>query len=401
MKPIVLPFIPLFPPLATWLLVIIAAACLLGGMQIDNPLTDTPVAIDDPLSATDHLMATQLAGAVSSAEWLGVLAPIAISPFFGIACLCFLSQYCGSIIGANNFISNNPVLQEPLVLWIFVALTVVTSLPRLTKVSKPAAQAIDQLETRSAIITILVIKVVGATAAANAAPEAALAAPQVVQMGMFSFTADALLSVAAVVNILVINTIKFFFEVMIWLTPFPFVDAMFEAANKAACAGLMAVYAWSPPAATILNLILFAICAVAFFRVKRRVGYLRAILVDPIYAMFNNSYGDPKSSDLVVFPQNGFGPFPAKAKLRLAKTSTGWRLCWNRFLLPGKTMLMDRETTSIEMDPGLIVHKLLIAGDEPGALLFTRRYSSHLHELADQLSVPVVDGRKPAKISTA
>ena len=32
-----------------------------------------------------------------------------------------------------------------------------TSLPRLTKVSKPMAQAIDQLETYAAIITILII----------------------------------------------------------------------------------------------------------------------------------------------------------------------------------------------------------------------------------------------------
>ena len=114
------------------------------------------------------------------------------------------------------------------------------------------AQAIDQLETYAAIITILIIRWYAGSI--ESPPEMAMAEVQVMHMGFFSFTSDALLSIAAIINILVINSVKFFCEVMVWLTPFPFVDALLEAGNKALCAGLIAIYAYSPMIATVLEL---------------------------------------------------------------------------------------------------------------------------------------------------
>ena len=133
------------------------------------------------------------------------------------------------------FVSSNPVLQNPAVLWAFVALTFVTSLPRLTKVSKPVAQAIDQLEAWSGIVAIIVIRVAAATSD-PVSESTAMAAVPVLYCGFFSMSADVLFSIAAIANILVINTVKFFFEVSVWLIPFPFVDAMLNAANKSVCA---------------------------------------------------------------------------------------------------------------------------------------------------------------------
>ena len=83
----------------------------------------------------------------------------------------------------NEFLSNNAVLKNPAVFWVFLVLTLLTSIPRFTKVSKPAAQAIDQLEAYAGIITIILLRVMMIP---DDAPMAE--APVAMQAGLFSVT---------------------------------------------------------------------------------------------------------------------------------------------------------------------------------------------------------------------
>ena len=336
--------------------------------------------LEDPLSGQDHLMADQLASSISNAEWLGVMAPIAISPFFGITCLCGMSQFGGEALGTNSFISSNPVLNNPAVFWIFLALTIFTSLPRLTKVSKPIAQAIDQVEAYSGIITLLIMRYM----ANSGVPEDTTV---VMQMGMMSMSADVLMSIAAIINIVVINTVKFFFEIMVWLIPIPFVDAMLEAANKATCAGLMAIYAYSPFLATIMNLILFAICLVAFFWIRRRVIYAKALLIDPLIAMISPSFGVPKKSELIVFQKGRANGLPAKQKLRLRTSTDGWELIpYALFGKPDAIAIQSEKRGKIK--PGWLMNELSF-GDAETEYVFSKRYSNHLDELAQEMQLEI------------
>lgn len=376
----------------------------LGAYQTSAPpvqIPDLPLDLDthlkeyvgdnlsgDPLPASDMARVAALQGlsqSTSVAEWLGPMAPIALSPFFGIACLAALSQFGGDLIPGNTFLSTNAILNDPLVLWMFLGLTLLTSLPRLTKVSKPMAQAIDQVETYAAIITILIIRWYAGSI--ESTPEVAMAEFQVVNMGFFSFTSDALLSVAAIINILVINSVKFFCEVMVWLTPFPFVDALLEAGNKALCAGLIAIYAYSPMIATVLNLILFAVCLIAFRWTQRRVTWLRSVLVDPIRARLQPSFGQPGDGSLVVFAQKAFGPFPAKARIELQPNDDGWRLTQKQWFFPDNELQLDRNTSQLNLTPGIVTNRIVVTGPESGSLLFTQRYGGELTRLSEQVAV--------------
>ena len=354
-----------------------------GGSQIDNFINEQLKG--DPIPLEDQLLADEIVGSVKASEWLGPLAPIAISPFFGIACLCFISQFGGSYLPLNSFISTNPVLNNPTVLWVFVGLTLLTSLPRLTKVSKPAAQAIDQVEAWAGIITLLIIRF-----AASASPEVAeLSQDQMVQMGVLSFTGDTLMMIAAAINVFVINTVKFFYEVLVWLIPIPFVDALLEAGNKLTCAGLMAIYAWNPVAATIINLLIFAACLMMFRWVTRQTGYMRAILFDPIRAKFSPKYGIPDKDQLTVFPNDKIGPFASKTKLNLVPTESGWQLQQQRMFLPSRTMNLPYSSHSMAIEKGLLVNSVKIDGESPGKLLFTKRFTDKLPEVATRLNIPL------------
>jgi len=351
--------------------VILRAGCILLAIATLSSMVQSPAEsqvaqleafIPDGLTADDQEKVTGLAGTVSAMEWLGPLAPIAISPFFGLACLCGISQYGDGVLPLNAFVSDNPVLQNPAVLWVFVALTIVTSLPRLTKVSKPVGQAIDQLEAWSGIITILIIRFAGFASSAEPASEAtAMMAVPVLQCGFFSVSADVLFSVAAIVNILVINTVKFFFEVSVWLMPF-----------------------------TILNLVIFLACFAAFRWVKRQTTYMRSILWDPLRAMLQKSHGVPVAKQLTVFPQTSIGPFAAKERLQLVDRGEDWELLQKRFLLPSRSHVLPKSTNRLEVAQGLIVNRINVASESgSSALLFTRRFNDHLPELAGLLGISV------------
>ena len=354
----------------------------------------------NPLSPVDQMKADALVGSVKTSEWLGPLAPIAISPFFGITCLCLLSQFGGDYLPMNSFISSNPVLNSPTVLWVFVGLTLLTSLPRLTKVSKPAAQAIDQVEAWAGIITLLVIRFAASQTPAGEGI-AVLVEDPIVRMGFIDVSADVLLSLAAVINIVVINTVKFFYEMMVWLIPFPFVDAMLEAGNKLTCAGLMGIYAYSPTVATFLNLILFVVCLLMFAWIKRRVGYMRSILLDPIMAKVSQSFGVPVHDHLHVFPDKALGPFPAKARLMLRPSDDGWQLERHRFLWRPRVMVLSRSAQDLAMRRGFLVNRIELTGEVAGKLLFTRRYSGQLEQLSRRLGVPLYEGVEEVVVELA
>ena len=365
------------------LVVIVFGITTLCSFQISDAIR-TGSQSESPLSASDQQLATGLATKIQASEWLGPLAPIAISPFFGITCLAAMSRYGGSIVAHNAFVSSNPVLNNPNVLWAFLFLTLLTSLPRLTKVTKPAAQAIDQIEAYAGIITILVIRFLPIlTERAIDEPATAM----VVQMGVFSFSADMLFGVAAIINIVVINTVKFFFEVMVWLIPFPFVDAMLEVTNKSLCAGLMAVYVWSPLAATAINLVLFAVCLIMFQWVNRRVAFLRSIIGDPVWGMVSRTFGKPTKDELVVFAKSGFYCFPTSSKLILRPTDAGWQVLRPRFLMPAQNLEIDRKHSRLILCSGFWINRIEIKGSEPACLLFSRRHSEHLDQLAMLLRV--------------
>ncbi|MEL7499821.1 MAG: hypothetical protein AAFN77_19615 [Planctomycetota bacterium] len=378
------------------MMVVVAGALVLYSYQTprETDFAEPPVAVvaqtsffSSPLTKSDQQTAQQL---TSTSEWLGPLAPIAISPFFGITCLAGIAQFGADYFPTNGFISNNPVLKNPAVFWIFLVLTLLTSLPRLTKVSKPVAQALDQVETYAGILTILILRF----AVAPPDPNEQVA---VVQMGFLSFSADVLLSIAAIINIIVINSIKFFFEILVWLIPFPFVDALLEACNKSLCAGLMAIYAWSPLVATMINLVLFGISLMAFNWVRRRIVLMRTMLIEPLWTWVSPKYGSAASiEEIVVFTKNAAGPFPAKAKVMLSRTDQGWQLRQRRWIFGDRLMDLNYGQVEMEIHEGLLINSI-VAEDKSKEnttspignleLYFSRRFNDDLDTLADRMRI--------------
>ncbi len=327
------------------------------------------------LSAGQSVAVAELTKQISSIEWLAPLAPIALSPFFGITLLSGLALYGPEWLPDNALLGANSPLANPAIFWIFLVLTVTTSLPRLSKVSKPLAQFADFLETYSAIIVLVGMKL---ATSITTAPDSETAF--MVQAGIFQVGMDGLIAIAMAVNIVVINAVKFFFEFLVWITPIPLLDAGFEAANKALCAALMGLYAYSPILALCVNIGLFLICLYVFGWARKREIFFRTTVTDYVLGFFNKKRGSTPPASLTVFPAFDTGAIKRRSKCSLVRTDAGLQLTQSRWLrssiveqLSGQPVIeKDWWTNSVNLPNGV-------------KLTFTSRYNACLPELATSL----------------
>lgn len=373
----------------------------------DDLASDVPLSakaiekqLSGPVDVKDIAAASGWVTSSGIADWLGPLAPLALSPFFGVACLSGMALWGPEWMTDNAVLGMAGPLKNEWMFGIFAALALLTSLPRLTKVSKPLAQAADRLETYAVIIILLVVKVTMSMNAPAADAVAMLdstgqttwsminAGEPIIQFGIISFTLDSLLSIAMVINILVVNSVKFFFEFLVWLTPIPLLDAVFEVCNKSLCAGLMAVYAMSPTVATVLNLAILLVAALMLRWISRRVRFYRTMILDPILARLWSGFGQAKKPELIVFPQEEFGPFAAKSRLKLTADDDGYTLTDVNWWTPNTTHRIASEPKPT-VNRGWIMHSLTMndAG-RPEKFRFSRRYSDAvLQDLLMQLKL--------------
>lgn len=389
-----------------------------------------PEALQGEFKTGDIAAATAWADRLNLADWLGPLAPLALSPFFGVACLSGLAIWGPESITDNALLgAAGPLRSVPLFV-IFAVLALMTSLPRLSKVSKPFAQAMDRLEAYAVVVILLAIKLTSSYAGDSSAADSVAitlpVSPLIVQAGVVSFTAETFLMIAMTVNLLVINSVKFFFEFLVWLTPFPTVDAIFEVGNKAVCAGLMGVYAFSPLLATMINLFVLLFALVVFRWTARRVKFYRTMLLDPVLARLWRSYGLPHRNGLIVFPQESIGPFPAKSCLRLVRVGetarhgssgdsdhemgkSGWALqaasSWSSLSwMPivgggGKRAVTLCDKTPPKMVRGWLTHTVEVQLAEPGSdpypqrwtLKTSRRHDQHIAVLVESMRVELAE----------
>lgn len=260
---------------------------------------------------------------VATSEWLGPLAPIALSPFFGLAVLSGSATYGPEWLQERSALfSEDSLLNSPVLFWTMAVLALLTSIPRFTKVSKPIALAAENLETYSAIIILGAVRFLGASSGA-AETTVELDVPALQAAGLASMPMDLVMTLFAALNIIVINVVKLCFEFLVMVIPFPSIDALLEIGNKAACSGLMALYMFSPVLATVLNLILLTICAFAFGWCYRRLLFYRDILAGPILAWMMPKWFAQSGTRYRAFTDGKMGGLPKCSPVTIRENADG------------------------------------------------------------------------------
>lgn len=325
--------------------------------------------IDSETIAAGNAIAHQIA----ATDWLGPLAPIALSPFFGLAALSGAATYGPEWLHERTaLLSADGPLNNPALFWSMLILAIMTSLPRFTKVSKPIALIADNLETYSAIVILIAVRFAGMMQAGGS-DEASLQA-QVMLAAGFTLPWDILMSIFVALNILVINLVKLFFEFLVWLVPFPTVDLILEVSNKVLCVGLMALYMYSPTIATILNLFLLTICALIFGWCYRRIAFYREIVCGPILAWLVPSWFAQRNPKYRMFTAESIGNLPRLSLVTLELDSDGTAKLRGRWLW--KSAQVEVLNAKLTRDAGLIQQRLVVEGDGQAYTLIHRRWVS-------------------------
>ncbi len=375
--------------------------------------------------------ADALVGALPVEEVLGSLAPIALSPFFALTCLSGVSLLGSTGILpdgiANNYImgADSPLNNEAVFFGMLI-LTLLTAAPKLTKVSKPFAEAVDIVEAYSGIVAAVAVQFLYGL---NLEPTVEPTQVAIIyEAGFFSGVINTgwttLLMVFSVINIFVINTVKFFFEVMIMISPFPTVDAIFEAANKGFAAFLVGLYVFSPWAATFLNILMFLISLVIFTWAYRRVVFMRSVLGDPLFGWLAESLFFQKpvtitskrlassledelpNPTLVIkaFATRRSKGIKRKSKGYLVKSEGNTYFVRYRFLQKPIVKQLAMEGIRPEIGGGLLAHHVHFVnsvGDDAEKFYITKRYNRILtdiqRELGNNATLKVVedDGNIP------
>lgn len=336
-------------------------ACLFGMFVF---ISSSHVAVpSSPPSDSLESRAVVFSRQLSAAEWLGPMSAVALSPFFGLTCLSGLATYGPAWATENSLLlGDTGPMNNPLLFWVMFSLTVVTSLPRFAKLSKPLALLAETLESYSAIIILIAIKFSPLIGDAAREPEVAsrIGEPLVfAEIGAFG--ADIMFSIVAATNIIVINTIKLSCEFFVWLIPIPFVDSIFETVNKSACATLAILYAYSPYAALLVNFVLFSACALIFLQVTRYLRYFKYLYVFPVLRAALG-YNESESKSFSGFLTERWRQLPSKTELQMIRLS-GDRLEVN---YPTWLTTYPKGIAAIkQIEPGVLCDKLtiLLEGD--------------------------------------
>ncbi len=348
-------------------------------------------------------------------EVIGPLAPVALSPFFALTFMSGASvlsdtpivpDFIKETIGKNAMVGKGSPLNNGFVFTGLLGLTVLTTLPKLTKVTKPLGQAIDQIEAHSGIIAVLAVQGLSRMNMSDGGGDQV--ASIVVQAGLWSASVSTVLMIFSAINIFVINTVKFFFEMMIFLSPFPSVDAIFETLNKSFAAFLLAVYLFSPWLATVINLTIFAICLLIFAWIHRRVVYLRSIFGDPLLGWFGETFfGRPKPTltsthlrgalarefpkpTLVMkaFVGKSFGGLSTKARGFLVQSDGKLQFVCRRFMRAPLFVALPAAGHTVQVNKGFLGNSIVLendAGDAAATVLFSRRYNRLLDDIRRQI----------------
>ncbi len=306
---------------------------------------------------------TEFARQISAVEWLGPMSAIALSPFFGLACLSGLANFGPEWATQDSpLLGNVGPMKSQLLFWIMLVLTIITSAPRFTKLSKPIALVAETLESYSAIIILAVMKFSSFLGSPSSSEVSDLPiAPYMMQAGIGDLTTDFVFTLAAATNIVVINTIKLGCEFFVWLIPVPFVDSIFEVTNKIACVCLALLYAYSPTVSALLNLAIFIACALIFIQVTRYMRYFKYLFVYPVFRA-TLGYNESEQKMFSGFLSAPWSKLPSKTELRLSRIS-GDRV---EVVYPTWLSAYPKGIAAIKnVEPGLLSDKLtiLLEGD--------------------------------------
>ncbi len=322
----------------------------------------------------------QTAAAASMLKSASIVGPLGVSPFFALAGFGLAGQ-----LGLWTPPQGLEAFAHPVVWLGLIVMGALLQFGRSSKFTKPIAEALGTGESAFAIIATVMVML----------PHISRGAP-VAQAGI---TSGLLLLVAALSSVIALLVVRTALDIIICLSPFPFVDGLFQLFTLALTIGLVMVAVLFPPAAIVVNaLILVAAIIVSRWAVRTAL-FGAAVGYDLTLGRMRDKVAMPKDPTV----HTDLGPFDAYVlqvaghKKRQAATvemdAGRWFLKVNRTGRPEKKTSLgdDHELTLTRCFFGLEM------SGPAGKVLLPPRYV-HLSDQIRQLT-RIQEGERPSLLA--
>lgn len=255
----------------------------------------------------------QVAGTADALSPLAVLAPLGISPFLALGLLGAGAHYTELVLPSNLVFVGHPAL------WIgLLALAVLLHIGRSFKLSKPLVELLGTSESMIALVALAAMFVtpeVGASEGTGDVVEASL-------------LGTGLMVAGAVSGLMVVIVVRMGFDLLTWLSPIPFVDALLQLAKLVATVALVAVAVLAPALAVVLNLALLVAAVLAGRWLLRVARFGTRLLWDASIGRFGQAplpVADGRVGPLPVFALGNDCRLPWLGPVEVSWEAGGWR----------------------------------------------------------------------------
>lgn len=327
-------------------------------------------------------------------ETFSFAAPMALSPFWTL----FITALVSTLGIETTPFASNPLLNNNIVLVLSFVMVLVTTLPSMTKVSKPIALAAKFLEDQASYFIFVLLML-----AQNMAQPENQMQQGLITFGIFDMPFLTLLLIGLVIPyFMVVMTVRYFLEILIFLSPLPLLDGLFELAQKGGTLFLIFLFFVFPWLGFALSILIFFISFLFFKRAVKTTNFFEYIYIQPILfrgfrkkqslssdhtpAKIKKHFSDTVLS-IRCLTTKQIGRIPSKSKVWLVRNDEKLFVCRLRFLKPLTAVeIYPSSTGSVQIGQDLS-YLLIQDGQATFKLLLNNTYLELVDDITEHFDL--------------
>ena len=318
------------------------------------------------------------------------LAPMGINPYLTV----FLTSVCSKSGFHNDYVATNPFFDSWIVLSLFGLLFFFTALVgTVFKTNKATATIglIDSYLSNKAALIINAIVILTPTIISNDPSHSEI----VYQAGFLSisFKTSLILGVS-LYFLIIVMAFKFFIDILIFLSPIPFIDAVLEVVKIIIAAAFIIISIISPVTSVIIALLMFFVSLFFYRRSVKLISKTKYLIVYPLLNLFRSKdtkLTDGKKLSILVLTNTKIGKLKKGVIVRLQETDDGIKLIKKRFLLVDISQEIDLSKFYFKQNH---LNTIMIDESEDKSLVLNRTYHKYLNELSEKYNIEIRNKRE-------
>ena len=318
-------------------------------------------------------------------EQFAQLAPMGINPYLTV----FLTSICSKFGFHNDYVATNPFFDSWIVLVLFGLLFFFTALVGTVFKTNKATATIGLVDTylsNKAALIVNAIIILAPTFLSNEPIQGEI----VYQAGFLTISFKTLFTLAiSIYFLIVVMAVKFFIDILIFLSPIPLIDAVLEIFKISIGAVFIIISIMSPTTSVVIALMMFLISLFFYKRSIKLINKTKYLIVYPLLNLFRSKekkLTDGTNFSILVLTNIKFGKLKKGIIVRLQEKNSEFYLIQKRFLLSNIIQEIDLRNFHFNQNHLDII---MSNNDNSKSIVLNRTYHKYLIELSEKYNIEI------------